>query len=431
MAEKKGNIILAPGPLHLFWTGGVYYLWELSKTYRVILVVDEIYRKNNDFKKVVELAGVADVLYTPSRGIIKKHLCYANEFKQVVKKYRPQFIFHHDPVYVSMMYLYYWGRKIVPPSLRISYGVGMSVSLNLEKDIESIVEYNVAHIMNKYRLPREIAVFLLKIKSWLSLWLDYYILPLLFIGKTFSPVLNPITFVKLKDYWNNQFDFYLVHESLERKIVSRWFGSEDGIREIQHPLKTVGEGLNRILYGFKEDNIVLILPSYGHLNRYQKENRKSNEDIVEMISSGWFEVINVMRKKFPAYKFFWKLHPAQEQDLLWKGITDRVKQEYPDLILLSPKANAQKWISNSKVIVSEVSSVLWWSSFFTSKITISLDIFGIPFMDFFKYRRGVYYFKNLKDLYITDFTERSIDELKTSESIPTLAGFLEEFCRHR
>jgi len=295
MAEKKGNIILVPGPLHLFWTGGVYYLWELSKIYRVILVVGENYEQNSDFQKVIELAGITEVFYIPARGIIKKHLYYANEFKYIVSKYRPQYILHHDPVYTPMMYLYYWGSKIVPPSLRISYLTGMSVSENFDKDIKSVVDYAVTSIANRYRLPNGFAGFLFRIKGWLLLWLDYYILPLLFIGKTFSPVMNPMTFVKLKDYWNNQFDFYLLYDSLNRKVMGKWFGSEDGIREIQHPLKTVGDELNRILYGLKEENIILILLSYGHLNRYQTEVKYSNEDIVEMISSKLIEVMSSMK----------------------------------------------------------------------------------------------------------------------------------------
>ena len=405
MTDKKGNIILAPGPLHLFWTGGVYYLWELSRCYRVILVVDDTYKKHKDFKKAVELAGVLDVLYMPSRGIIKKHRYYANEFKQAVKKYRPQFIFHHDPVYVSMMYLYYWGGKIVPPALRISYLNSMSVSENIDKDIKSVVDFGVASIANKYHLPNRFARFLFKITGSLLLLLDYYLLPALFIGKSFSPPMDPYTFARLKDYWNDQFDFYLLYDSLNRKVMGKWFGSEDGFREIQHPVRTVGEELNRVLYGIKEENNVLILLSYGDLNRYQKENNKSNEDIVEMMSSKWVEAISEMKMKFPDHNFFWKLHPAQKTDLLWNEITNRIQRRYPEITILPPEENAQKWILKSKVIVGEVSSVLWWSSFFANKITISLDIFGISFMDFFKYYNGVHYFNNLEDLRINRFCQ--------------------------
>lgn len=425
MTDKKGNIILVPGPLAQFWTGGVYYLWELSRYYNVILVVDETYRKDKDFIRAVELAGVSDVLYIPGHGFIKKHRFYANELKHAIKKYHPQFIFHHDPVYISMMYLYYWGSKMVPPALRISYLVGMSVSENKDIDIKSVVDYDIAFIANKYHLSNWSARLFFKIKGRLLLLLDYYILPVLFIGKTFSPPMNPYTFATLKHYWNDQFDFYLLYDSLGRKVMGKWFGSEDGIREIQHPIKTAGEELNRVLYGFDEENNVLILLSYGALNRYQKENNKSDEDIVEIISSKWIEAISMMKMKFPDHKFFWKLHPAQKTDHLYKAVTDRIQHEYPEITILLPEENAQKWILKSKVIVGEVSSVLWWSSFFATKITISLDVFGISCMDFFKYYTGVYYFNNLEGLQTADFTGQ-IKVMKIDNPKPRLSDFLNE-----
>ncbi len=426
--EKKGNIILAPGPLHLFWTGGVYYLWELSKSYWVILIVDESYLKDSDFKKAVELAGVKEVYYIPSLGLIKKHIYYTNKFKYIVMKYSPKCILHHDPVYISMMYLYYWGSKITPPSLRISYLVGMSVSFNIEKDIQSVVDQTIASIANKYRLPGGLVMFLFKIISCLLLWLNYYLLPLLFIRRLFSPPMDPVSFAKLKHYWSDQFDFYLLYDSFNREVMGRWFGSEDGFREIQHPLITVGEEFNRVFYGLEEENNVLILPSCGHLNRHQKESKISNEDIIEIISSKWIEAISIMKMKFPDYNFFWKLHPVQKQDFLWKAITNRIKKEHPYITLLIPEENAQKWILKSKVVVSEVSSVLWWSSFFPTKIAISLDIFGISFMDFFKYYRGVHYFDNLEDFYIKDFAKQ-IEILNTRQFKPKLSDFLDEVLR--
>ncbi|MDP3014213.1 MAG: hypothetical protein Q8M92_08240, partial [Candidatus Subteraquimicrobiales bacterium] len=149
------------------------------------------------------------------------------------------------------------------------------------------------------------------------------------------------------------------------------------------------------------------------------------EDIVEMISSKWVEAISVMKMKFPDYNFFWKLHPAQKTDHLWKSITNRIQYKYPEITILIPEENAQKWILKSKVIVGEVSSVLWWSSFFATKITISLDIFGISFMDFFKNYDGVHYFNSLEDLYTTDFTKQN-EELTAKETKPTLSDFLDD-----
>lgn len=431
MGDTKVNVILAPGPLHLFWTTGVYYLWELSKKYRVILVVDKIYKKDPEFKKVADLADVGEILFIPHGGILIKHVCYAIEFKKLIKKYQPRIIFHHDPIYSSMMYLYYWGRKISPPALRVSYLNATFLSGNFNEMRDAVVDYAVAMITNKYSLPKEFCGLLFKIRGWFLFLFDYYILPFLFIREFLHPPMNPFTYNKLRDYWNDQFDFYLLYKSSDRETVNRVFGSEDGIRKIQHPLKTIGDEFHKVLYDLKEGNILLILPSYGFINKYQKENKKSNDDVINIISARWIEAIGIMKIKFSNHIFYWKLHPIQSRDFLWQEITNNVKREFPDVILLSPDENAQMWILKSKVVIGEVSTVLWWSSFFTKKITISFDIFGISSMDFFRNYEGVYYFNNLKSFSEEDFNSRRISSPETLEPSSTLSDFIDDILNDR
>ncbi|MCX5698519.1 MAG: hypothetical protein NTX01_02330 [Candidatus Omnitrophica bacterium] len=426
MEDRKSNVILAPAQLHHFWTGGVYYLWELSKKYRVILIVDETYKNNVDFKKVIEAVNVLDVLYAPNRNIIKRHFCYANDFKRLVKKYQPQIIFHYEAIYSSMMYLYHWGNIVSPPSLRISYLTGMPAFFNFEQNFGSVIEHAVNVIAKKHCLPKGFCKFLFRARGWILFLLDYYILPFLFIRKFFYPSCSPFTFDRFKNNGNACFDYYLLYESFEKKATARIFGSEDRIREIQHPLKTVSDELHKVLYNFREENIVLILPSYGHIDVYQNETKKSDEEVIKLISLKWIEAISLLKFKFENYNFNWKLHPAQKQDYLWQEITIKVRRAYPDITLLPPDENAQKWILKSKVIVGEVSSVIWWSAFFETKITISLDIFGISLMDFFKNYEGVYYFDSLKSLTETDFINKCTCLSKSKRMLPTLSEFLEE-----
>lgn len=426
MEGRKSNVILVPAQLHHFWTGGVYYLWELSKKYRVILIVDDTYKRNVDFKKIIEAANVLDVFYAPTRNIIKRQLCYANNFKRLVKKYRPQIIFHYEAIYSSMMYLYHWGNSISPPSLKISYLTGMSSLFNFEENFGSVIENAVNVIAKKHCLPKEFCRFLFKARGWILFILDYYILPLLFIRRFFSPAYSPFTFDRFKNHGNACFDYYLLYESYEKKATAMLYGSENRIREIRHPLETVSDELHKVLYNFREENIVLILPSYGRIDVYQNETKKSDEEIIKLISLKWIEAISLLKIKFENYNFNWKLHPAQKQDYLWQEITIKVRQAYPDITLLAPDENAQKWILKSKVIVGQVSSVIWWSAFLETKIVISLDVFGVSLMDFFKNYEGVYYFDSLKSLAEADFINRGTRLSKSKRLLPTLSEFLEE-----
>ena len=422
-SENNKHVILAPGPPHLFWTTGAYYLWELSKKYTVVLIVDEVYTQHHDFNRLIRLVDKIEVVYIPPMGIFKRHRFYATEFKNIVCKYNPVFIFHHDPVYVSMMYLYHWGNKNMHPSYRISYITSLG-PVNWKSHVDSIAVSGINAIANKHRIPQTYAKLLFKIKSLLSLGINYYLLPYIFIGKSFSPPMNPIDFTKLKDYWNDQFDFCLLYDKTAKDLISRVFGSKERVREVYHPLISTGEELNSMLYGLVEENNVLILPSYGHIEDYQK-NKLSDKEIVDWVSSKWIKVIESMKEKFHNYNIVWKLHPAQRQDLFWQMIQENVKESCPDLVLLPPKENAQKWILRSKIIVGDVSSVLWWASLLKSKISISLDIFGIPFMDDFKNHEGIFYYNRLEDFYNTDFSKLSENNKWTDNSIPTLTEFLE------
>lgn len=424
MTGERGNIILAPGPLHLFWTTGVYYLWELSKNYEVILIIGENYRQDSNFKKVIELVGITNVFYVRS-GLIKKHIYYSNNFKHIVNKYKPICILHHDPVYISMMYLYYWGKKFNPSSRMISYLTGM-VPMNLNKNHELIVTFIIDQMVNQYGIPKWLAMFIFRVKGKMMLIIDYYIMPILLIHKYFSPPLNVYSKRKLKNYWNDNFHHYLLYGGVEKKVLGDYFGSKDGFRTINHPLTTCGTELNRILYDVKENDIILILPSYGNVNHFQKVKKISNEDVINLLSTKWIGAINALNNKFPNYYLFLKLHPNQKQDVLWKDIIGNIKSEFPNINILLPDENAQKWILKSKVIVSEVSSVLWWSSMLKSKISISFDIFDIPFSDDMKYYNGVYYFNSLSDFYATDFTKRSDNKLETKTATQTLSHFLKE-----
>lgn len=420
----KSNIILAPGPLHLFWTTGVYYLWELSKNYEVILIVGENYRQDFNFKNVIELAGITNVFYLRD-GLIKKHIYYSNDFKHIVTTFKPICILHHDSVYISMMYLYYWGKKFIPSSRMISYLTGM-VPTNLDVNNDLIVTFNIDQMANQYGIPKWLAMFIFRVKGELMLILDYYIMPILLVHEYFSPPLNVYSKRKLKNYWNDKFHHYLLYGGVEKKVLGECFGSEDGFRTINHPLTTCGTELNKIVYGVKENDNILILPSYGNVNHFQSAEKISNEDVVNLLSTKWIEAINALKNKFPNYCLFLKLHPNQKQDVLWKDIIGTIKSEFPNINILLPDENAQKWILKSKVIVSEVSSVLWWSSMLQSKISISFDIFGIPFSDDMKYYTGVYYFNSLRDFYATDFTKRSDDKLEAKKATPTLSHFLKE-----
>ena len=51
MSKTKPVLLIQFGPLHLFWTTGVYYLWELKDKYDFVLLVDDEYSNSFNFEK--------------------------------------------------------------------------------------------------------------------------------------------------------------------------------------------------------------------------------------------------------------------------------------------------------------------------------------------------------------------------------------------
>jgi len=180
----------------------------------------------------------------------------------------------------------------------------------------------------------------------------------------------------------------------------------------------------------REEDIILILPSYGFTSRLATEKGMSKNDIERMVSDKWIAAIRILSNKFPENRFVWKLHPASEKDQLWYKITSRIKKEYKEVTIISPKEIAEKWIIKSKVIVGDVSTIFWWANFLNSKILISLDIFNYSSGDGMKYYEGIYYFDSLNKLVSADFREaiysRRLSKVKNRKNLLTLTSFLKE-----
>lgn len=422
MSAKTEHIILAPGPLHLFWTAGVYYMWELSRKYKVVLIVDEAYRASQPFAKAAALAGEVEILYVPAGNAWIRHRFYAREFKNVIKRFSPKAIFHHDAVYVQMMYLYYLGRKSLPGIIRVSYVAGIS-TINWHETYSAVIDYEVELVGKRYNVPRGIAWTMVEFKGWISLLLNYFLLPAVFCGKVFVPLMNVTNGTVLKKYWNDQFDYYLLYSEIDSRALQKWCGSTDGFVEIAHPLETSGEEFNRLFYGVSEEHVVAVMPTYGFVNTYQKEHGLSDQQLVGYISSKWSEAIDILSNKFAGYEIVLKLHPAVEKDLLWQNIVSNIQNQCSYLRIIPAQQNGQELILRSKVVVSDFSSVLWWATFFPSKIAISLDIFGTKYTDEMKYRERVRYFNSTNSFSVADFSIVESDLLHI-QTKPTLLSFL-------
>ncbi len=118
---QKPIIFMQPGPLHLFWTTGVFYFWELQKCFDFIFLVPENYRHSAQFQKVAGLTEVLHVEYMSSKSILRRHLYYARRFRQLLRRYLPNHVLMHNRSYVENQYLLYHCRRVCPEARRYYY----------------------------------------------------------------------------------------------------------------------------------------------------------------------------------------------------------------------------------------------------------------------------------------------------------------------
>jgi hypothetical protein len=102
------------------------------------------------------------------------------------------------------------------------------------------------------------------------------------------------------------------------------------------------------------------------------------DNLVQHLVSKWCEAIRELLERFPGYTLKMKLHPASFADPVWKEIVELIQGQFPRLEIIDPKQIAEWHIVQSKVIVGDVSTALWWAGMLGGKVVASLDIFGYP-----------------------------------------------------
>lgn len=423
----KPIVILVPGPLHLFWTTGVYCLWELWKQYRIVLVVAENYRKDPLFIKVSELCDVIEVCYIPDNyGVLKRHRFYSREFPKLTDKYSPTFVLQFDHVYSINMYLYYWFKKKNTQVITIQIG---REAMNWDADFSARKAFAISNMKNKYPvLPYWLISIMQKIRRKILFLLEYFLLPFMFLKKVFQPGLDVYSGRVFKHNSENYHDYYLMYKTNEKEVTEKAMGQSEKIVLIRHPVETIGQECNNVLYPLDvEEDRITIFPSYGFVDVLCAQKGINQNEAKELIVRKWSEIIEVIHNKLPDWEVMFKLHPNAKKDIIWQNILENIKSNHPDIIVLDESEKAEKLILKSKIVVSDVSTVLWWTSFLRDKLAISLDLFGYPGGDDMKVYDDVCYISSMDELKKIDLsmelnkrTKKVDNNLQSKDSLTSL-----------
>ena len=272
---------------------------------------------------------------------------------------------------------------------------------------------------NRFKLLKnfpKLALNLAVIKQRLRFYYYFKIVPVLLSGKVLNPPFNIFTGKENKSVSN-----------VYKKIIKKYFTylkveAEHAIKLgvpnceiIEHPLVNSEDQVHKILYKkTKIKNQILIAPSLGFLEGLSAKGQ-SDKDIYRSIADKYINAIYLLLKKFPNYIIKFKLHPSDKNNYLWKKIISIIASKIINFEVISENTNAEFLIIESKVIISDVSTILWWTIFLKDKIAISLDIFNFDSGDeMFLYSPKIYYVDNLKKLENINFSLTSIPKKKIS-----------------
>lgn len=380
-SDKKRVIIMQPGPIHLFWTTGVFYFWQLKDRFDFAFIVPSSYLECEDFQKLLELPAVRHVEYLAPAAILWRHVCYRKQFRRVLKDFPPTYLLLHNTSYPENQYLIHFARKLYPKSPRYHYQNGR-MALMWESDFAARRSIQVESI---YRLiPRishlpRLTSTLVNMRNYLSYFANLKIIPLINVARTFSPPVNvyngEVNVEAAKSHYEGKYDKIFSYLDIEAQAY-RDQGAQNVV-VVQHPMLRRGDEVFRFLFGdFIVKNQIVIFPSYGFTSSLI-ESGWDEVALVNHISGRWFDAIQSLLIKFPTYDVKIKLHPASHADRLWQKIVIQLQlRSCSKLEVIESKVSAEFLVAQSRVIAGDVTSVLWWAALYGNKTVVSFDIFG-------------------------------------------------------
>jgi hypothetical protein len=184
---------------------------------------------------------------------------------------------------------------------------------------------------------------------------------------------------------------------LENEIAMYETQGTRNIVRIQHPMQKVGRELLQFLQRkCVEKDAILILPSHGFTSLLI-ENGQEESSVIDHVSARWREAIMALQIRFPNHELLLKSHPSSKDDPVWQEVLIRLQQHFPKMVCLPIAHSAEFYVAESKVIASDVSTVLWWATLWGGKIAISFDIFDYPGGDELKGYDHVCLIQSLKE----------------------------------
>ena len=375
------------GPFHLFWTTGVFYFWALKNQFNFILIVPELFKRQQHFSLIADLPAVKKVVYLPDARLLRKRKFY-NVFRALVEEYKPDIALLHNTSFIENQLLIFAIRENYPTCPVVHYQNGRGVVAG-ELDWQVRKSIQISTVKKRLRILGGSSKFATAIVDLRNIWylvFNYIIIPITTVTRVLMPPVDPYRgqINKRAMEWTYQpNDCVISYFEVEASEYKR-----SGVPEVwvaEHPLVSTSEDFFDFFYGGAQvKDQVAIFPSHGFTDSLSVKGFTERE-IVERVAGKWMDAIHFLFCRYPDHQFVIKLHPSTDSDVVWTKILAKLKCGFDKLIVVDPQVSAEYLVATSTVVVGDVTTVQWWAALHGEKTVISFDIFGYPSGDEMRY----------------------------------------------
>lgn len=396
---EKTKVLFYPGPPFLFRATTIAHLYEISQSFRTVLLSEEIDAETKKildnkglFPKLEKIIGVRQFTGEKKNPLIKNRELYKLA-KDVVLKYKPRVVVVENDIYPFERYLLRFSKKIKAVNICFQ-------SCNRSEHLKD--EVLLSFLINSYRrlpffLPLSFRLFIIGLGKHLKYFLYHWILPLM-VGEV--PFQGKSNCFLWHDIGQRDSDFLIALSERDRNAYIQDGVQPEKIFILSHPLK------RKTTKNFFENNLFL------KSTQRQKNNQRVLTIILSLINNFSFkkenytlisqkeilkirrEIIDQIIRTFKDWKIFIKPHPQG-------NISDvkRIFGIFPEVEIINPLEPVDKYIGISDVVIGlpPQSTVLFTTVLrYPEKPILSLDLEQELGGDYYKNFNGIEYINDKK-----------------------------------
>ena len=199
-------VFLVAANEYLFFTTGVYFIAELTKTFQLVVFVNHNLKENEKLQKLIESYNFK-CIFLPAKGkYLSSHFSLKEMFTQYLIKYQPVIIFQNNFKYVE---------KITKKCVNVVYLNGQQRLTSEENRILNYREKHSKYLAGRIHIKflQKSILFFINLRSSLYKYFNFYFIPLLLLKK--FPYSFSLNHNFHKRHGKQLFDTFIVYKQEE------------------------------------------------------------------------------------------------------------------------------------------------------------------------------------------------------------------------